>query len=523
MGKLGFTRLKNSQAVLCLFATSLLIAASVGCGSANFTPPPTSISASSHPLVAQYNLMHFHPGLTAWVEFGTDTNYGRQTSAMKDLASQVPPGGHTFTILVAGMKAQTTYHMRAHVTWSGGSWVDQDQTFTTGALPTAQPLPALSVSTSTTGGAPGASVGPAPGVELLSMVALANPSMLQTVATDLQGNVIWYCPNVVAAIPIKPLSNGHFILQLNSDLQEVDLTCNVIRDVSLSHVNQSLQAQGYSFTMLNFSHDVLALNNGHWITIVQISKNFTDLPGYPGTIAVLGDLLVDIDPNGNVVWTWSAFDYLDVNRHLQGLPDWTHSNALVYTPDGNLLLSMRHQSWILKIDYENGAGSGNVLWKLGEDGDFTLLGGDPSQWFYGQHNPYLVSTNGSQTNLAVFDDGNLRIYPDGTACGSTSSAPACYTRATIFQIDESTSLASLSWEYSPGFYTPWGGSIGVLSNGNVEFNMSQPFPSTPAGSQIMEVTESDNPQTVWQMVITGENAYRGSRIPSLYPGVTWQQ
>ena len=29
--------------------------------------------------------------------------------------------------------------------------------------------------------------------------------------------------------------------------------------------------------------------------------------------------------------------------------------------------------------------------------------------------------------------------------------------------------------------------------------------------------------TVWQMTITGANANRGYRIPSLYPGVTWQQ
>ena len=42
-------------------------------------------------------------------------------------------------------------------------------------------------------------------------------------------------------------------------------------------------------------------------------------------------------------------------------------------------------------------------------------------------------------------------------------------------------------------------------------------------SQIDEVTQTGSPQTVWQMNITGENAYRGYRIPSLYPGVTWQQ
>jgi len=60
-----------------------------------------------------------------------------------------------------------------------------------------------------------------------------------------------------------------------------------------------------------------------------------------------------------------------------------------------------------------------------------------------------------------------------------------------------------------------------LPNGDVEFANSDPF--NMVSSQIMEVTPTDNPQTVWQMNITGEWAYRGYRIPSLYPGVTWQK
>jgi arylsulfate sulfotransferase len=342
--------------------------------------------------------------------------------------------------------------------------------------------------------------------------------MLQSLVTDLQGNIIWYYP--AGAAPIKPMENGHFILNLSSDLREIDLAGNTIHDVSVDQANQSLQAKGYPFSITVFSHDVLTLSNGHWIGLAQSAKDFTDLPGYPGTTSVLGDVLVDLDPSGNVVWAWSAFDYLDVNRHLQGLPDWTHSNALVYTPDGNLLLSVRHQSWILKIDYANGAGSGAILWRLGQDGDFTLLGGDPGEWFYAQHDPGLLSTDGSQSTLAVWDNGNLRLDSDDTPCGS-SPAPTCYSRATVFQVDENTRIASLLWQDLPGFYSFWGGSIATLSNGNVEFDVTTTTGGT--ASQIMEVTHTDSPQTVWQLNLTGANAYRGYRIPSLYPGVTWQK
>jgi arylsulfate sulfotransferase len=468
------------------------------------TPSATTVSATANPLVAQYSLKFAHAGVTAWVEFGTDTSYGRQTSVFSSTATD--PFGQTLNILVAGMKPQTTYHMRAHADWPTGSWVDQDQTFTTGPLPAtiSAQMPTFTASTPTPG------LTPAQGIEFLSLPL--------AVVTDLQGNVIWYYPGT--ALPFKLMSNGHVILQLNSSLQEVDLAGNTIRSITVTQINQSLQASGYSFAILNFSHDVLTLPNNHWITIGQISKPFSDLPGYPGTTDVLGDVIVDIDPNGNVVWAWSAFDYLDVNRNPFGLPDWTHSNALVLTPDGNLLLSMRNQSWILKIDYSNGTGTGNVLWTLGNGGNFTLPSGDPSDWFYGQHDPTILSTDGSTTTLAIYDDGDFRMDAAGVACGSSASAPACYTRATIFQIDESASVANLMWQDLPGFYSTWGGSIQVLTNGDVEFCSSNPFNDTH--SLVMEVTPGDTAQTVWQMNMS-ENAYRGLRTPSLYPGVIWQQ
>ena len=48
----------------------------------------------------------------------------------------------------------------------------------------------------------------------------------------------------------------------------------------------------------------------------------------------------------------------------------------------------------MKVDYNNGAGSGSVLWRLGYQGDFTLTNGtEPQDWFFGQHQPAFVSAN----------------------------------------------------------------------------------------------------------------------------------
>jgi len=38
---------------------------------------------------------------------------------------------------------------------------------------------------------------------------------------------------------------------------------------------------------------------------------------------------------------------------------------------------------------------------------------------------------------------------------------------------------------------------------------------------IFEVSKTTPPVTVWTMQISGQFAYRGIRIPSLYPGVQW--
>jgi arylsulfate sulfotransferase len=479
-----------------------------GCGSATYS----WLGPSQNPLVAQYKVIPTaaKPAPQGWVEFGPTISYGRQTSWVSP--SQ---GEAALQILVAGMTPSTTYHMRAHLVWPDGStWVDYDHTFATGALPPTFVAPSISVSE------PNPELSPAAGVELLCLVPPpTGVNMLPSVVTDIQGNVIWYY--TIPAAPIKLMSNGHFIMNLGNDLREIDLAGNTIRDVSLAQVNQSLPAIGRSFNIFNFSHDVLVLPNGHWITIGQVAQDYTNLPGYPGGLAVDGDSVVDIDLSGNVVWAWSAFDHLNINRAPAGLPDWTHSNALVYTTDGNLLLSMRNQSWILKLDYADGTGSGNILWTLGEDGDFMLSGGDPSQWFYGQHYPNILSVDGSQSTMAIYDDGNFRLDASGVVCGSSPSAPACYSRATIFQIDESTYASNLLWQDFPGFFSTWGGSIGALSNGDVEFDNSDP--ANAASSLIIEVTQSQNPQTVWQMNINGENAYRGFRISSLYPGITWNQ
>ena len=114
--------------------------------------------------------------------------------------------------------------------------------------------------------------------------------------------------------------------------------------------------------IVGMHHDFALLPNGHIIVIVAQRINETGLTGEPSPTLVTGDFLVDLDQNHSPVWLWNSFDHLDLNRHPLGFPDWTHTNAVVYSPDDHdLIVSMRDQDWVLKLDYNDGEGTGNVI------------------------------------------------------------------------------------------------------------------------------------------------------------------
>lgn len=514
------------------FAGLSILGLCLGCGagnSINIYNLTGTVSSTGNPLVAVYTITPPKPG-TVTVNFGKTTNYGRQT-----WTRQTPPGGGPVSIYVAGMQANTLYHMQAVVVYGDGVSVkDVDHTFMTGSYP-AGSLPQITVSTT-----PGQT--PQSGIEIVNTIL--GSATAQIVAVDLSGNVIWaYNPdlalNGAAWQAPKQLPNGDFIAlaappsslatsatppQGAANLvREFDLAGNTIKQITMPQLNAALAAAGYNLTLLYFSHDITVLPNGHWLVLANTTKSVV-LNGQTTPTQVLGDVIVDLDTNLNPVWVWNEFDHLDVNRHPMNFPDWTHTNAVIYSPDdGDLLVSIRHQNWVVKVDYYNGTGSGNILWHLGEGGDFKLVGGtDPTDWNYAQHGISFATPNTSGIfSLAVMDNGDDRLYPGETTnqiCG-TNGAPTCYSTVPIFQINESAMTATLQFHqiFTPSLYSSWGGNAEVLQNGDVEYDLT----AEGFNSQVMEVTNVPDPQTVWTLNVINSHAYRAYRLPSLYPGVPW--
>ena len=327
------------------------------------------VSTTANGQVALYSIT---PGDSAMVSvsFGLDTNYGLTTWTQP--ASQSAP----VSIFVAGMKANTPYHMAASVRFADGvQFTDTDHVFTTTEAEIPEQAPSLTVTNT-----PGTT--PQGGVEFVDLSAgVARPTI-----TDLDGDVLWsyiQVPNGSIADPIKLLPNGHFLMNFsegqadgaNSELREVDLSGTTIWQMSAADLNKALAAatcSGCNITVVGTHHDFAALPNGHVVVIAATQRDVN------GT-TVTGDALIDLDQNHNPVWLWNEFDHLDINRQPYLFPDWTHTNAILYSPDdGSLLISVRHQNWLIKVDYANGQGAGDILWRLGYQGDFSLVGGSRS-------------------------------------------------------------------------------------------------------------------------------------------------
>jgi hypothetical protein len=238
-------------------------------------------------------------------------------------------------------------------------------------------------------------------------------------------------------------------------------------------------------------------------------------------VDVIGDVILVLDRNLQVVWSWDSFEHLDTSRQAvmgetcpagtTGCPpwyqapvanDWLHGNSLQLTPDGNILYSMRNQDWVIKIDYQLGAGKGDVLWRLGKAGDFQIVSTDPSPWFSHQHDANFESDD---VSFLIYDNGNTRVPTN----------PAADSRGQLLTIDQQNKVATMVLNADVGIYSSAVGSAQLLPNGNYHFDSGFIYiPSTGAlVAQSVEVNAAG--EIVYGIGFAGLE-YRTFRMPDLY-------
>ncbi len=457
------------------------------------------ISPTSNPLVALYSAPP-SPGSSMYVQFA---QLGPNPSWQNTTPLPIVPGEST-NFLVAGMLPNTTYVMRDVL---DNGTISPSLDFTTGSLPTSltfptvtEPLPATPSSDPTQNMVFHMGIGAAPGG-------------VNTLATDLAGNILWYYDPVANNFPNYAVSNlpGGDVLLLGGtlingaggydSLREINLAGDTVRQTNINALNVELAALGDA-PIYDLSHDAQVLPNGDTAVIAGTSK-VINVNGTNTTYN--GDMVLVLNKNYQVTWVWNAFDWLSTSRLPtlgEGPTDWTHANSVSYSPeDGDLIVSLRAQDWVVKINYANGTGDGHIVWRLGQGGNFTLYNplGVVSPWFSHQHDVTYVNDN----TIVLFDDGN----------GRAATNPNADSRGQELVLNEATMSATLVYSVDLGNYSAAVGSAQLLPNGNFAFtsgfqgiapnNFGQTIETTPAG------TKTFNQQ------ITGLE-YRGFLMSSLY-------
>lgn len=493
-----------------------------------------SLVLSNHPLVALFSAPPCSAGRMVRVTFA------RAGAAKANITNFRPCAATSSNFLVAGLYPATGYSMNYEVKL--GSIINAGPTplsIVTGIAP-AGFISTTSLIVPRTGQSSS---------EWMTLIGFPASGPSVAAAYDKLGRYVWYYPDrtsdgvitrliadgTMTAIVTGSGTGAGFFGPNNTRqqiLREIDLAGNVLHEITADRVSEILQAQGKD-ALGRFNHDAIRLRNGHTIALGDSQRVFPrGTQGSPFPIAVIGAVIIDFDPNWNVSWTWSAFDHsggggqLDINRAatlgetclygtngqtqvgcpsvllngFQSARDWTHSNALDLMPDGNLIMSIRNQDWIVRIDYANGAGTGDILWRMGLGGDFTFLNNlnDSYPWFSHQHEA-AFEFNGSQY-LSLYDNGNVRIAQNGG-----------HSRGQVLIVDENAMTVTFFLNADLGISSSAHGSAQALANGNWHFGGDASNTATRA----IETIDTGDSQA-FSLQGNGSYAYRSWRLSSFY-------
>jgi arylsulfate sulfotransferase len=236
-----------------------------------------------------------------------------------------------------------------------------------------------------------------------------------------------------------------------------------------------------------FHHGV---NLGPDGTMLLLSMEVREFDEWPGSVddpntpreraKIVGDIVMEVRPDGSKANEWRMIDLLDPYRitygsranywgvrGYTGTMDWCHTNGTAYdAKNDSILASLRTQDCIVKFDRKSGA----LRWILGAHDNWRkpwsgkLLKPDASvAWQFHQHDCSITPAG----TILCFDNGNHRAQPFAPRMG----APESYSRAVEFSVDERNGTVSQVWSYgaAPGerLYAGFqGGAMRLPRTGN---------------------------------------------------------
>jgi hypothetical protein len=222
------------------------------------------------------------------------------------------------------------------------------------------------------------------------------------------------------------------------------------------------------------TQDFPNVESEHDIQYDPINNTFLTLQQYiqpVGDNQYLIDKLVELDANGNTLWSWNPYDYLPLSDaspynetsyyNGQTVIDFTHANTIVWDyNDSVIYVNFRNLNTFYKINETSGA----IIWGCGEFGNFTLLGDD------GQP---LIGANGLPPSLWYHCHTVEPVAPDvfmlfNNDFDNNTNQNDCRSSLMEITLNETsmTACANWSWEAPTSCWNEYGGSIIHLPNGD---------------------------------------------------------
>ena len=463
------------------------------------------------------------------------------------------------SVSVYGLRPDTEYSVQVRATTGNGETETATASFSTDPLP--HDFPTIRLITSQPDRME-------PGVTIFSLFRwdddLASKDFGLFVAVDEEGEVLWYyrCDSPAAALHVLPGGNFMFIHGTKpKNIREVDRLGNTVREFQAVALGDEPREGVTPVDVDTLHHDFFPLPDGGLLALTSEVRRLERFPlnmSRPrrdyGPANVIGDVVVQIAPNGNVTRRWPLLDLLDPLRitydshdsfwdlrgyeHIAGgTKDWSHTNTIIRdTQDGGLILSLRHQDAIVKID----AATSEVKWILGTPAGWrgplarkVLKPTSRMDWPFHAHGVKRTPHG----TLLMFDNGNLRAIPPARP----RSAKVAYSRAVENAVDEEAMTVEQVWSFGgpPGdpeyFYSPFlcdadwlpkTGNVLITDGARVADEQGQPVNDPPGATQwarLLEVTRDDPSEVVWELHIddrhtrpnVGWSIYRAERLPRI--------
>jgi len=270
----------------------------------------------------------------------------------------------------------------------------------------------------------------------------------------------------------------------------------VILDGSNNQIDE-IETVGLSHTGF---HDFL-INDNDELILVSYDGSIRDLTAQGlSDQEIVEDSVVQVLDRATrqVLFEWNSWGHIPYEDQTTPSPgsEYAHINSVFEDFDGNLIMSFRRVSQVVKVARP----SGQIMWRLGGRTNQFQFVNDPFSNICGQH------------TVSRLDNGNILLFDNGQYCWPIVAERGETTRVAEFQLDEQNMTAELVWSYSdPNIHNLFAGSAQRLPNGNTMIGWG-------AGSDVLATEVTSDGTKVFEITAVHDGfapvlAYRVRRFP----------